>query len=66
MYLLRIDGSDFPGPSILFFYGDDVLISSPDLVSHLEHVQSVLDLLLSINPVHFCIFAAPTVDYLEV
>jgi hypothetical protein len=41
---------------------DDVLIY---LVSHLEHVQSVLDLLplheLSINPV-LCMIAAPTVE----
>ena len=44
-----------------------VLIFSPDLESHLEHVRSVLDLLrfhgLSINP-EKCVFAAPTVDYL--
>ena len=46
---------------------DDVLISSPDLISHLEHVRSVLDLLrlhgLSINP-DKCVYAAPKVDYL--
>ena len=46
---------------------DDILISSPDLTSHLEHVQNVFDLLrlhgLSINP-DKCMFAAPTVDYL--
>ena len=46
-------------------YVDDVLIYSPDLVSHLEHVRSVLDLLrlheLSINPV-LCMIAAPTVE----
>ena len=50
-----------------FVYVDDVLISSPDLVSHLEHVRRILDLLrlhgLSINP-DKCVFAAPTVDYL--
>ena len=50
-------------------YVDDVLISSPDLVSHLEHVRSILDLLrvngLSINP-DKCTFAAPTVDYLGI
>ena len=50
-----------------FVYVDDILISSPDLTSHLEHVQNVFDLLqlhcLSINP-DKCMFAAPTVDTL--
>ena len=50
-----------------FVYVDDILISSPDLTSHLEHVRNVFDLLrlhcLSINP-DKCMFAAPTVDYL--
>ena len=54
----------FQGLRYCFLYVDDVLISSPDIVSHLEHVRSVLDLLLSINP-DKCIFAAPEVDYLS-
>jgi len=57
----------FQGLPYCFLYVDDVLISSPDLVSHLEHVRSVLDLLrlhgLSINP-EKCVYAAPKVDYL--
>ena len=57
----------FQGLPYCFVFVDNVLISSPDLVSHLEHVQRVLDLLhlhgLSINP-DKCLFAAPTVDYL--
>ena len=47
-------------------YVDDILISSPDLISHLEHVQRIFDLLqlqgLSINTDR-CTFAASTVDY---
>ena len=57
----------FQGLPYCFVAVDNVLISSPDLVSHLEHVQTVLDLLhlhgLSINP-DKCLFAAPTVDFL--
>ena len=55
------------GLPFCFVYVDDILISSPNLTSHLEHVRSVFDLLrlhgLSINP-DKCTFAAPTVDYL--
>ena len=53
-----------------FVYMDDVLvlISSPGLGTHLEHVQSVLNLLryhgVDIIPNKY-IFAVPTVDFLR-
>jgi len=63
----RLMDQIFQGLPYCFVYVDDVLISSPDLSSHLEHVQTVLDLLrlhgLSINP-DKCVFAAPAVDFL--
>ena len=50
-----------------FVYVDDILISSPDIQSHLQHVRQVLDRLrlhgLSINP-DKCVFAAPSLEYL--
>ena len=50
-----------------FIYVDDILISSPDIQSHLQHVPQVLDRLclhgLSLNP-DKCAFAAPSLDYL--
>ena len=56
----------FQGLPYCFVYVDDILISSPDLISHLEHVQRIFDLLqlqgLSINTDR-CTFAASTVDY---
>ena len=48
-------------------YIDDILISSPDIQSHLQLVRQVLDRFclygLSINP-DKCIFAAPSLNYL--
>ena len=50
-----------------FIYVEDILISSPDIKSHLQHVRQVLDRLrlqsLSINP-DKCVFAAPSIEYL--
>ena len=67
MYLLEVIDQIFQGLPYCFLDVDDILISSPDLVSHLEHMQSIFDLLqlhgLSIQP-DKCTFAAPTVDYL--
>ena len=64
---MRLMEKLFQGLPCCFVFVDNVLISSPDLVSYLEHVQTVLDLLhlhgLSINP-DKCLFAAPTVDFL--
>ncbi len=52
-----------------FVYLDNVLISSPDLKSHLHHVHQVLNLLclhsLSINP-DKCVFGAAELDYLGI
>ena len=50
-----------------FVYVDDILVSSPDIKCHLQHVRQVLDRLrlhgLSINP-DKCVFAAPSLKYL--
>ena len=63
----RLMDQIFQGLPYCFVYVDDVLISGPDLVLHLEHVQSVFDILrlhgLSINS-NKCTFAVPTMDFL--
>ena len=41
----RLMDQIFQGLPYCFVYVDDILISSPDLSSHLEYVQNVLDLL---------------------
>ena len=41
----RLTDQIFQGLRYCFVYVDDVLIFSPDLVSHLEHVRTVFDLL---------------------
>ena len=62
----RLRDQFFQGLPYCFVYVNDILISSPDLSSHLEHFQNVLDLLplhgLSINP-DKCVFAAPAMDF---
>ena len=62
----RLMDQIFQGLPYCFVYVNDILISSPDLSSHLEHVQNVIDLLrlhgLSINP-DKCVFAAPAMDF---
>jgi hypothetical protein len=57
----------FNGVPFVFIYLDDILIFSPGLATHLEHLHHVLQLLenhgLIINPAK-CIFAAPSVEFL--
>ena len=59
--------SKFPYKENLFNYQDDLLIGSPDLESHKEHVDSSLAVLRSVNlklKVEKCFFAQTEVEFL--
>ena len=62
LHLPEDGGPDPQWPALLFVYLDDILIASTTREAHLEHVNSILDLLslhgLSINP-EKCVFMAP-------
>ena len=57
----------FTGVFYVFVYLDDILIYSPDMNTHLEHLRHVFHLLgthgLVINPAK-CVFAASSIEFL--
>ena len=60
-------GSGFAWLAILLRYLDDLLVASPDMATHLEHLTKIFRFLsahgILINP-HKCEFAVPSLDFL--